>query len=219
MKKLLITIGLLITLIGCEYEEFDPTAPRESTAVKWTDGIVYYKFDASFPVSGKVSVRNCMDIYEKVSSLRFIELENTKGIKYFCTIKKGNVNQSSGMGMHKNMEVILEKYNNYEIILHELGHLIGLEHEHQREDRNNYITINWGNIIEGKEHNFSIVKHQLIPTTLFKYDERSIMHYPMYAWSNNGEMTITSNIFFIVGTLTYRFTDEDIKKIQYLHPL
>lgn len=34
-------------------------------------------------------------------------------------------------------------------ILHELGHAIGLDDQHKRSDRDNYITINQSNIKEG----------------------------------------------------------------------
>jgi len=219
MKKLLITIGLLITIIGCEYEEFDPTAPRESKAVKWTDGVVYYKFDVNFPFWGKYQIREAMDNYEQISSLKFIELQSIKGIKYFCIIKEGNTNSCSAVGMVKDINLILYDYSDIKILLHELGHLIGLEHEHQREDRDEHIKINWENIQEGKEYSFKIIKNQLIPIKLFEYDVNSIMHYASRAFSKNNKETITSFLFASVGIHKSILLEKDIKKIQYLYPL
>jgi hypothetical protein len=34
-------------------------------------------------------------------------------------------------------------------LLHELGHVAGLFHEHSRPDRNSYVTINYANVIKG----------------------------------------------------------------------
>ena len=40
-------------------------------------------------------------------------------------------------------------------ICHETGHLLGFQHEHVRIDRNNYITVNYGNIDTGTTTNSS----------------------------------------------------------------
>ena len=222
MKKLLITIGLLITIIGCEYEEFDPTAPIESDAVKWTDGIVYYRFDASFPENGKTMMQWAMNKYESISSLQFIEIKNTKRIKYFVTIKEGGKdNYCTGVGMHKKMTLNLMNYIDNSTILHELGHLIGLHHEHQREDRDTYIKINWENILDSYVYNFVIVKHDLIPENKFKYDYDSIMHYKNKCFSKNSEQVfeILQKTPFTLSFAPFRLSNIDIEKIQYLYPM
>jgi len=221
MKKLLITIGLLITIIGCEYEEFDPTAPRESKAVKWTDGIVYYRFDANLPEDGKTMVQWVINKYESISSLQFIEINNTSGIKYFVTIKKGENNYCTGAGMHKNMTLSLYNYIDSTVVLHEFGHLIGLHHEHQREDRDIYIKINWENILKSEYHNFVIVKHDLIPENKFEYDYNSIMHYgnKYFSKNNNYVFEILQETSFTLDCAPCRLSNIDIQKIQYLYPL
>jgi len=219
MKKLLITIGLLITIIGCE---FDPTAPRESKAVKWTDGIVYYKFDASFPENGKTMMQRVINKYESISSLQFIEIKNTKRIKYFVTIKEGGkYNYCTGVGMHKKMFLVLKNYADTTTVLHELGHLIGLYHEHQREDRDKYIKVNWENIRDSYIHNFVIVKHDLIPENKFQYDYDSIMHYGNKYFSKNSEQVfeILQETPFSLNHAPYKLSDIDIQKIQYLYPM
>ena len=58
--------------------------------------------------------------------------------------------------------------------VHEIGHALGLLHEHSRPDRDKYVTINWANIRPDKKHNFK--KSGGKKNT--PYDYGSIMHYP-----------------------------------------
>ncbi|PRD34275.1 UNVERIFIED_CONTAM: Astacin-like metalloprotease toxin 2 [Trichonephila clavipes] len=68
------------------------------------------------------------------------------------------------------------------VVIHELGHAIGLYHEHTRFDRDNWITIYENNVIPGQLHNFArIDKYQELSFT--PYDYESIMHYGNYAFS------------------------------------
>lgn len=72
--------------------------------------------------------------------------------------------------------------------IHEIGHAVGLFHEHQRSDRNQFVEINEGNIEPGRGGNFSRVEGTLNSDP---YDFRSIMHYSAKAFSRNGNPTIT----------------------------
>jgi len=60
-------------------------------------------------------------------------------------------------------------------IMHEIGHALGLEHEHTRSDRDQFIEILWANIDPEKRHNFDISNRRGV--LLGEYDYGSIMHY------------------------------------------
>ncbi len=47
-------------------------------------------------------------------------------------------------------------------VMHELIHSIGFVHEQSRTDRDDYVTVHWDNIKEGKESNFAKYGHDLI---------------------------------------------------------
>jgi len=65
--------------------------------------------------------------------------------------------------------------------LHELGHSLGLAHEHQRIDRDKYLKINHDYVLGGHEHNFLLDK-KTSPMGI-PYDYCSIMHYGPYSFS------------------------------------
>lgn len=61
-------------------------------------------------------------------------------------------------------------------------------------DRDNYVDIQWENIIDGMETNF--VSYSASDVTRFStpYDYHSIMHYSAYAFSRNGLPTIVPHV-------------------------
>lgn len=63
------------------------------------------------------------------------------------------------------------------IIMHEIGHVLGLWHEQSRPDRDSYVTILWQNIITSKRHNFEKRNEKHIDYQGSEYDYGSIMHY------------------------------------------
>jgi len=73
--------------------------------------------------------------------------------------------------------------------IHEIGHAIGLWHEQSREDRDQFVSINWQNIQSGMASQFQ--QHISDGDDLGAYDYGSIMHYPRTAFSKNNQDTIT----------------------------
>ena len=76
-------------------------------------------------------------------------------------------------------------------VAHELGHVFGFIHEHQRPDRDTYITILPENVVAGALGNFTKVTSLTDPPG--EYDLASIMHYPLTAFgidSNHPSMRV-----------------------------
>ena len=85
-------------------------------------------------------------------------------------------------------------------ILHELGHKIGLEHEHQRPDRDLFVTIDWVKITPDEMTQFTYIMPDLYDYTNYPYDYESIMHYgeeETSAIDSRGHPTGSTSISFI----------------------
>lgn len=96
------------------------------------------------------------------------------------------------------------------IAIHELMHAIGYYHEQSRPDRDTYVTINLQNIKAGRENNFLERDSDMQGT---QYDTNSIMHYGAYAFSRNGQKTITEKRGRSIGQRN-GFSPTDLKSIN-----
>ncbi|XP_053737719.1 meprin A subunit beta-like isoform X2 [Synchiropus splendidus] len=75
---------------------------------------------------------------------------------------------------------------------HEFLHALGFYHEQSRPDRDDFVTIVFENILEGRSHNFDIAAAS--STQGVPYDYWSVMHYGKNAFSNgNGSTIITED--------------------------
>ena len=61
-------------------------------------------------------------------------------------------------------------------IYHEMFHILGFLHEHQRKDRNNYINVKMINVPHKHDREFKILRCRR-DTMDMPYDGKSIMHY------------------------------------------
>ncbi|XP_053205153.1 astacin-like metalloprotease toxin 1 isoform X2 [Panonychus citri] len=73
------------------------------------------------------------------------------------------------------------------IIIHEAMHALGFYHEHNRSDRDDYVTVNYDNIQSGAE--FAFIKLNPHENRLYTtYDYESIMHYDGAAFSKSANL-------------------------------
>lgn len=87
-------------------------------------------------------------------------------------------------GAIRTMSIV--SWNSQFTIIHELMHTVGVYHEHQRSDRNAFVTINCGNVMGGCNGgnvmtNFAIVGDAV---SMGPYDFDSVMHYSQCAFTS-----------------------------------
>ncbi|CAL1266932.1 unnamed protein product [Larinioides sclopetarius] len=116
----------------------------------------------------------CIRFVPRTNQQNYIHLKKEQGCwSYVGKISQGAQTVSIGEGCERLGTVV-----------HELGHAIGLFHEHQRSDRNTYIRVFMNNVQEGYEGQFNRTKANQ-ESIWSRYDTTSIMHYGNYAFSKD----------------------------------
>ena len=84
------------------------------------------------------------------------------------------------------------------VMMHYIGHAVGLWHEHTRVDRDGYIEILFANIKQGKKGAFMKRKFDEATNFGLEYDYGSMMHLSLDAFSKPGEdtMRITNRVLY-----------------------
>ena len=148
------------------------------TGNRWTNGIVHYVFDAAVSSTNRQNWRNAAAAWSAVAPLTFTE---STGIGNYIYVQNGSGNNSY-VGMIGGRQVMnIFSWTFEYVIAHEIGHALGLIHEHQRSGRDSYVTINYSHIQSGHASNFDIAGS----TNYGPYDFDSVMHYDKCAFSTD----------------------------------
>ena len=152
----------------------------------WTNGIIAYEFDSTIVERTRDLCIQAFQKWEEGTPLRFPP--RTTEENYLLVVDSGNSPSFSAVGMHGGRQrIYIAQPADLRNIMHELGHAIGLHHEHQRSDRDQYVIIHEENI--GSIYGSNITR-VLSTINYTPYDFLSIMHYPRNALSMNGKNTI-----------------------------
>lgn len=147
---------------------------------KWTDGIVYYTFDSEVTDQNRNRFLDAAAEWSAVSDVTFVE--RTNGEPNYVYVQNGTRN-ASAVGMAGGRQTLtMYHWAAHYVILHEIGHALGLYHEQSRTDRNDFVTILTDNILPGYQPNFNI---SLNAVGYGAYDFKSIMHYKRNTFSVN----------------------------------
>lgn len=77
-------------------------------------------------------------------------------------------------------------------VLHQLAHVVGLHHEHNRYDRDYHIEVNWDNINEESWPKFKKMPESYNQFLDLPYDYNSVTHFNWNSSSKNGLPTVLS---------------------------
>lgn len=188
---------------------------RSKTTARWPNKIVYYTISSSLP--NQQRVLDAIAHWEANTPIRFVARTTQRGYVIFqpgsgCAANVGY----SGSVQYVNLASSCTTGST----IHEIGHVVGLWHEHTRADRDTYVTINTSNIISGYESDFQTYVQRGLDG--FDYpgglDFNSIMLYGSYDFSQNGLPTITKKDGSTFTSQRDGLSPIDISTVQYMYP-
>ncbi|KAM3607115.1 uncharacterized protein V6R79_001947 [Siganus canaliculatus] len=155
---------------------------------KSVDGHVYvpYRLSADYTETETKMLKKGMENIEKGTCVRFVPRTHQRD---YIDIqpKSGCWSYLGARGGRQTVSLQSPECLQVGVVAHEFMHALGFVHEQSRFDRDNYVTVMWPNIWKDRLRNFEKFKTQDLD---LPYDYSSLMHFGMYAYSEDGNPTI-----------------------------
>ncbi|CAB3402251.1 unnamed protein product [Caenorhabditis bovis] len=182
---------------------------------KWPNGRVPYILSAAYTSAQRAVLAKAFDAYAKKTCIRFVPKSPTD--QDYIVIQKldGCYADFSRVGGRQQVS-LADECIDYSTIIHELMHVIGFIHEHQRDDRDRYVKILYQNVIPGANTDFDKLSNLGLSYYNENYDYMSIMHYESNEGSRNGKNTIEAKIPHytpLMGRAT-DFSASDLRRVN-----
>lgn len=179
----------------------------------WLHNVVNYKINPKLPLKKRVYsaikrwekvLGGIIEFREVVDADNFIEIVPSQGCWSFVGMRGGR------------QELGIDFTCTTGTVAHEFGHALGLEHEHTRSDRDQYLKVNWCNVQEAAKSN--LLKDPATFPKYGAYDYRSIMHYGQFSFSKNLGQVLVSKTSTPVPLISPKFPrKKDVLSVRCIH--
>ncbi|XP_060082578.1 zinc metalloproteinase nas-4-like [Ylistrum balloti] len=188
----------------------------------WTGGVVPYVISSSYPASvrqtfetamreiendTKVHGKTCVHFVPRTTQTDYVQVVPGTGCHSPVGHHRGRGDVSLGHGCESKGTA-----------MHEFLHVLGFFHEHERYDRDNYVTVHLENVVQSNQKDYSKETTRQMNTLGVSYDYGSIMHYGAYAFAaDKSKPTMTPKSHSAVIGQRLALSRKDVQKIQLLY--
>ncbi|KAJ6635889.1 Zinc metalloproteinase nas-15 [Pseudolycoriella hygida] len=189
---------------------------------RWSYGMIPYVLSSEYTSSEIEIIESAMRHWESKTCVRFVPRQPTDSSYVEITPDDGTPSYCYSyvgrQGGRQIMKMFGECMRNG-AMLHELGHVVGFNHEHQRPDRDDYILIHFENINPAFHFAFDRFSHGVVDTMGTRYDFSSVMHYPFFAFTDvydeaRPAMTLKDGSIDAIYREAEYLSDIDVHKTQ-----
>jgi hypothetical protein len=190
-------------------------------ATKWTNGIIPYIIDPVIqndPVRLQ-AIKDAVKIYNTQTCARWIPRTTEINYVKFMDSGYGKCHAYYGMASGAQDLSLGGGCGTVGTVLHEMMHTLGFVHEHQRPDRDQYVTVQLDNIETQYQYAYDKMNPDQVNLQNLRYDYDSVMHYFYNGFGINGRTTLVtkdSSKQYSIG-MSNVFSKCDLEKINKMY--
>ncbi|KRY47636.1 Signal peptidase complex catalytic subunit SEC11C [Trichinella britovi] len=166
---------------------------------KWHTNHILYRMEASLKDASRDAILRALQLWQENTCIRFEErdqLEPNVALINFVDDSQSDGGCSSFVGRVggiQNISIAWPRCSSEGIVSHQIGHALGLLHEHSRPDRDEHIIVNYEQTVSEHRDVISRLSSRVFEHFRSMYDPGSVMHMPPTVktlMTNADELTI-----------------------------